>query len=102
MSSLYLCALIFVLLCLSLIDRHHKLVLFYDAKRSVKTILSLLVFFILWDILGVISGIFFIGQTPFLTGIILGPEFPLEELFFLTLLAYNPLIIYRYLEERKK
>jgi lycopene cyclase domain-containing protein len=102
MSLLYIGSLIFVLLCLAVIDHHHKLVLFYDFKRTAKTILSLLVFFILWDILGVVSGIFFIGETPFLTGIILGPEFPLEELFFLTLLAYNPLIIYRYLEERKK
>lgn len=102
MSGLYLVSIVFVLLCLGLIDRHHKLVLFYDARRSFKVLITLLVFFVVWDILGIINGIFFIGSTPYLTGIVLGPEFPLEEIFFLTLLVYNPLIIYRFLEERQK
>lgn len=101
MSVAYLVTIIFVLLCLAAIDHHHKLVFFYDAKRSLKVIASLLVFFLIWDLLGVIAGIFFIGDTQFLTGIVVAPQVPLEELFFLTLLAYNPLVIYRFLEERR-
>ncbi len=101
MSVAYLLTIIVSLLCLLAIDHHHKLVFFYDVKRSIKVMTIALVFFIVWDLLGVIAGIFFIGETNFLTGIVLGPEFPLEELFFLTLLCYNPLLIYRFLEERR-
>jgi lycopene cyclase domain-containing protein len=101
MSAAYLFTIVGSLLCLLAIDRHHKLVIFSDAKRSFKVFVATLTFFIIWDVLGVMSGIFFIGDTQFLTGILLGPDFPLEELFFLTLLCYNPLLIYRFLEERR-
>ena len=46
------------------------------------------VFFLVWDLVGIGLGIFFRGETAFMTGILLAPELPLEELFFLTLLCY--------------
>jgi lycopene cyclase domain-containing protein len=60
------------------------------------------VVFLIWDIVGITFGIFFRGSTPFLSGLLLGPELPLEELFFLILLSYNTLLVYQYFALRRK
>jgi lycopene cyclase domain-containing protein len=51
-------------------------------------------FFLVWDVVGIAEGVFFRGSGPWMTGILLGPELPLEELFFLMLLSYSTLISY--------
>jgi lycopene cyclase domain-containing protein len=51
-------------------------------------------FFLAWDLFGISSGIFFRGETRGLTGLMLAPELPLEEVFFLTLLCYSTLEIF--------
>jgi lycopene cyclase domain-containing protein len=48
----------------------------------------------LWDVAGIAMGIFFRGDTSHLTGIVLAPEFPIEELFFLLLLNYTALTLF--------
>jgi lycopene cyclase domain-containing protein len=45
-------------------------------------------FFLIWDLAGIGLGIFFRGPSPLVTGILVAPEVPLEEIFFLTLLCY--------------
>jgi hypothetical protein len=45
-------------------------------------------FFLAWDLAGIGLGIFFRGETSFMTGVQLAPELPIEELFFLVLLCY--------------
>ena len=47
-----------------------------------------LVFFLVWDLSGIGLGIFFRGETSFMTGLVIAPELPVEELFFLALLCY--------------
>jgi len=47
-----------------------------------------------WDLIGIALGIFFRGDTANLSGLLLAPELPLEELFFLILLSYNALLVY--------
>lgn len=100
MPGLYLVLLVCVLVCFVAVDYKYKLVLFKDATRAIKIYGLSLLIFIIWDVLGIVLNIFFIGNTPFLTGIIIGPEFPIEEIFFLTVLIYNPLIVYTFLKER--
>lgn len=95
MSALYLVGLIIALVCLGLIDWRYKLALFYARKRTLYTLAISVLFFVIWDIAGIILGIFFHGGSTFTLGIWLGPEFPLEELFFLTLLTYSALLVYR-------
>ena len=50
--------------------------------------------FLVWDLVGIALGIFFRGDAPHLSGLLLAPELPLEELFFLILLSYNALLAY--------
>ncbi|MBT5248381.1 MAG: lycopene cyclase domain-containing protein, partial [Microbacteriaceae bacterium] len=40
------------------------------------------------------SGVFFRGGGPWMTGILLAPELPLEEVFFLAVLSYSTLLSY--------
>lgn len=88
------------LLCLSIgglamLDKRFRLAYYYDAKRTARTVLASVVFFLLWDLSGIALGIFFIGDSPYLSGLLIAPEVPIEEIFFLVLLSYQSLILFR-------
>jgi hypothetical protein len=44
------------------------------------------------------GGIFFRGETSFMTGLQIAPEIPVEEVFFLALLCYLVMNVYSALE----
>lgn len=96
----YLLALTFSLVGLGLLDHRHRLAFFSKPRATALAILAGVIFFSFVDVLGIALGIFFRGSGPFLTGFVIAPEFPIEELFFLTLLSYNTLIAYAWLERR--
>jgi lycopene cyclase domain-containing protein len=56
---------------------------------SVLTTAICVVFFSIWDAVGIFNGIFFKGDNELLIGFEVFYEYPLEEAFFLTLLAYT-------------
>ena len=93
MTGMYLIALLFSLAGLATIDYRYKLAVFNKPKQSANILILSILVFIIWDIIGIKLGIFFIGQNEYLTGIRVG-EFPIEELFFLLLLNYCSLLIY--------
>lgn len=88
MPGLYLAALLFSILGLALLDRKHGLVFFANPKMAALTTAIGVVFFSIWDAVGIFNGIFFKGQNELLIGIEVFYEYPLEEAFFLTLLTY--------------
>ena len=95
LSFAYLTALVVSLLGLGLIDRRHQLALF--ARTVTQTLVTVgggVVFFLIWDVVGIAQGVFFRGAGPYQTGVLIGPELPLEEVFFLTLLCYVTLLAY--------
>lgn len=79
---------------MGLIDFKHKLALFVQPLRTLVTLATSVVMFLIWDLVGIAQGIFFRGSGPYLTGITIAPELPIEEVFFLTLLSYTILIAY--------
>jgi lycopene cyclase domain-containing protein len=94
-SLVYLAALLGAILGTGLLDWRHKLALFGGAPaRTLIVVATGVVFFLLWDVVGIAEGVFFRGSGPWMTGLLLGPELPLEELFFLILLCYSTLISY--------
>ena len=95
MEWLYLLALAVSIGGLATIDWRHKVAFWYDSRRTALTLLAAVIIFIIWDILGIIFGIFFHGGSQFALSFRLAPEFPIEELFFLVLLSYTTLMIYR-------
>ena len=92
--GLYLAALVVSLLGLVGLDRRHKLVFFRDWVAGAVSITVGVVFFLIWDLFGIANGIFFRGETVGLTGLLLAPELPIEEVLFLTLLCYTTLEVF--------
>jgi lycopene cyclase domain-containing protein len=100
-SMAYLAGLFASLGGLVLIDCRYRLVLWRDARTAVRIIAGSLVFFVIWDILGIQLDIFHSGHSAYMTGWYLLPDLPVEEIFFLTLLLYLPLVASSWLEERR-
>ena len=100
MTFAYLGILIFSLLGLGAIDFRSKLALFVYPLRTTLTLLAGILFFLIWDVVGIALGIFFKGQTQLLTGVMLAPEVPLEEIFFLAVLCYTTLLTWIGLSRR--
>ncbi|SFJ74767.1 lycopene cyclase domain-containing protein [Cellulomonas sp. KH9] len=94
----YLGALVVSIGCLALIDRRLGLAFWYDARRSAWTVGLGVVGFLLWDVAGLLLGIFARGDSPHMTGLLLAPELPVEEAFFLTLLSYVGLLAWRWFD----
>lgn len=89
-----------VALCISIagllwLDYRYRLAFWFDARRTALTIAVTMAVFMVWDAIGIGMGIFFIGESPYMLPIELAPEFPIEEVFFLFLLSFVTLLLYR-------
>lgn len=93
-SYYYLIALLFSISGLAVLDWRYRVALFDQPRRALATIGIGVAFFLLWDLAGVTLGIFFRGDAPYMTGVLVGPEIPLEEVFFLILLCYQTLLLW--------
>lgn len=93
MSVLYLLILLGAIGCMVMLDRRFRLFFWRDGWRATVVGVVGLVFFVVWDLLGIALGIFSRGETPISTGIQLAPELPIEELFFLAFLCYLTMIL---------
>lgn len=105
MGVVYLGGLLISLGCLSLLDYRYRLFFWWQPRRAALTLLAGLALFLVWDALGIGLGIFLRGDSPFLTGIDLAPHFPVEEIFFLTLLCYCAMLAFgavRRLSDRRR
>ena len=78
------------------LDKRYKLALFYNMRRTLVTVGIAVALFIVWDVFGIALGIFFSGESAYMSGIYLAPEFPIEELGFLAFLSYFTLVMYRF------
>jgi lycopene cyclase domain-containing protein len=99
---LYLALLLVSIAGLVAIDHRQKLALFVSPLATVISVSVAVVVFLIWDVIGIAQGIFFRGPAPHLSGILLGTELPLEELFFLVLLSYNTLLAYLFFARRSR
>ena len=102
MIFLYLVALLVSLAGLAVLDRRFRLAFWADARRAVLAVGIGVLGFLLWDLAGLGLGIFARGGSPHMTGILLAPELPLEEAFFLALLCYTALLTWRGLERWRR
>jgi lycopene cyclase domain-containing protein len=84
----YLLALLVSLTGMVVLDRRFGL-FFWRSPGVAAVVLSMgVLFFLAWDLIGITAGIFYRGETAFMTGLQLAPELPVEEVFFLTFLCY--------------
>jgi len=94
MTFAYLAALLVSIAGLGTLDFRYRVAVFAQPLRTVATVGVAVVFFLLWDLMGVGLGIFFIGDSPYVSGVVIAPEVPVEEVFFLILLAYQTLLLF--------
>ncbi|MFP3465727.1 lycopene cyclase domain-containing protein [Leifsonia sp. SIMBA_070] len=93
MSIVYLACLLVALGAMVLLDARFRLVFWRDARRASLVLGLGLVFFLIWDAAGIALGVFARGGSRLMTGIVLAPELPLEEVFFLLFLCYLTLVL---------
>ena len=94
MPGLYLGLLVFSCAGMVVLDWRHKLFFWAYPFRATCVMVIGLLGFIAWDVWGIREEIFFRGTSPLLIGLLVGHEFPIEELFFLTLLCYMTMNLY--------
>ncbi|WP_307381353.1 lycopene cyclase domain-containing protein [Microbacterium sp. W4I20] len=94
MGALYLIALLASLGCMLLLDWRFRLFFWRDTVPAIVVTVVGVAFFLVWDIAGIASGIFFRGEATIATGILLAPELPLEEPVFLLFLVVCTMVIY--------
>jgi lycopene cyclase domain-containing protein len=102
MGWLYLGALAIALVGMVILDRRLSLFFWRGAVRATIVLAVGLVFFLVWDLQGIRLGIFFRGETPFMTGWQWAPELPLEEPFFLLLLCYLAMNAYGFFSRSRR
>lgn len=88
MGVLYLLGLLIALTGMVVLDRRFGLFFWRDWRRATAILPIGIAFFLVWDLFGIRLGIFFRGETSFMTGVQVARELPLEEPFFLALLCY--------------
>lgn len=94
-SLYYLTALGIAICGLGILDYRYRLAYFAERRATIIAVMIGIAVFVIWDALGIGLGIFLKGDSPYFSGVVLAPEFPLEELFFLFLLSYNALLLWR-------
>ncbi|MGO4385736.1 lycopene cyclase domain-containing protein [Specibacter sp. RAF43] len=90
----YLLILLVLLACMALLDARWKLFLFARPLPAAAVVLLGTGFFLAWDVSAIAAGIFVHRQSPLMTGIMIGPQLPLEEAFFLLFLCYQTMILF--------
>jgi lycopene cyclase domain-containing protein len=100
-SFAYLAALVVSIAGLGFLDWRYRVAVFAQPRRALATVGIGVAVFLAWDVAGVGLGIFFRGDAGYMTGVQLAPEVPLEELFFLILLNYQTLLLWRALDRRR-
>lgn len=101
MSVAYLTALLVSIAGLATLDFRYRVAVFAQPLRTAATVGVTVMFFLLWDLAGVGLGIFFIGDAPYLSGLVIAPEVPVEELLFLILLTYQTLLLFLAFSRRR-
>jgi lycopene cyclase domain-containing protein len=92
--GLYLLAIVTSAAGIAVLDARFRLAAWAAPGRSVVAVVVGTAFFLIWDAVGIATGVFVKGDGPFLLGIDLAPQLPIEEPFFLAFLCYLGLVVW--------
>nr|WP_274604678.1 lycopene cyclase domain-containing protein [Microbacterium sp. CFBP 8794] len=82
------------------IDLKFGLALRVAPARTSAAVLLSTAFFLVWDVVGIVTGVFVKGESPLFIGVTLAPHLPLEEVFFLLFLSYLSIVMFAVFERR--
>ncbi len=88
----YLGALVVSIAAMALIDARWRLAFPRAPWASTLAVGSGALVLLAWDLAGIGLGVFFRGDSPWATGVLLAPELPIEEPVFLVFLCYLSLV----------
>lgn len=90
----YLIVLLFVIACMVALDARWKLFVFDKPIAALAVLVLGTAFFLIWDVAAIAAGIFLHRESALMTGIMVGDQLPLEEVFFLFFLCYQTMILF--------
>lgn len=102
MPGIYLGAILFSLAGMIAIDLKFSLALRVAPVRTTVAVLIGTAFFLAWDAVGIVTGVFVKGDSPLFVGVELAPHLPLEEVFFLLFLSYLSIVMYAVFQRRAR
>lgn len=88
----YLGGLLLSIGAMALIDARWRLAFWRAPGASAAAVGAGTGLLLLWDLAGIGFGVFFRGDSPWATGLVLAPELPVEEPVFLLFLCYLSLV----------
>lgn len=94
MNGIYLIGLLLGITGVTVLDLRYRLFLGAEPLRAAAVLVVGVAGFLVWDTAGIHLGIFFEGNPALITGVQLGPQLPLEELFFLVLLCLTTMNLF--------
>jgi len=94
MPGVYLLAILVSAAGVAALDRRFRLAAFAAPGRTAGTVGIGTAFFLVWDAVGIATGVFVKGDSPVFAGILLAPELPLEEPLFLAFLCYLAIVVW--------
>lgn len=92
MPGIYLLAILISAGGIAALDARWRLAAWSSPGRTAAAVAIGTAFFLVWDAVGIATGVFVQGDSSLLLGIDLAPELPLEEPFFLAFLCYLGLV----------
>lgn len=94
MGWIYLAFLVFSLVGMCVLDARLSLFWFADWRRAAVVHAVGFAVLLMWDFVGIGTGIFHRGTSPYMTGFNVAPNLPVEELFFLVFLCWLTMNLY--------
>lgn len=90
----YLLILLALIACMAALDARYRLFVFARPLPAALALAGGTAMFLLWDVIAIDLGIFLHRESTLMTGVMLGPQLPLEEAFFLFFLCYNAMVMF--------
>ena len=92
MPGIYLLAILASAGGITALDARWRLAAWAAPGRTLAAVGIGTAFFLVWDAVGIATGVFVKGDSPLLLGIDVAPQLPIEEPFFLAFLCYLGLV----------
>jgi lycopene cyclase domain-containing protein len=80
--------------CLAVVDWKFRLCFWRSPGPASAVVAAGVGLFLAWDAVAIAAGVFLHGASPFMTGVLLAPELPLEEPVFLAFFSYSALLLF--------
>ena len=92
MPGAYLAAILLSAAGVAVIDARFRLAVRPHPWQTAIAVAVGTAFFLVWDAVGIATGVFVKGDSPLYVGVDLAPQLPLEEPLFLAFLSYFALV----------